>query len=348
DLNSDYQLGAPELQITPDRARASALGIPISDIANTVSSLVGGVAVGQYSTAGRRIDVRLRVLASQRQTPEDIGKLNVRSQTGQMIPINAVTTSQEMPVLQAINHADRERAITISGNVAPGHAQTEVLDYVQSLAKDVPLGYRIVLSGQSSSFTDSMSSLFFALGLGILVAYMVLASQFNSFMHPVTVLTILPLSVAGAAYALLIMHKTVNVFSMIGVLLLMGIVKKNSIILVDYATQLRDEHPEMSAREAISKAGPIRLRPILMTTVATMMAAVPSSLGLGPGSETRGPMADAVLGGLILSTPLSLVVVPSFYVIFDRWKQKLSRKKAEAPVVHVVAAAHAPIDPSAE
>ncbi|HEX7667028.1 MAG TPA: efflux RND transporter permease subunit, partial [Polyangiaceae bacterium] len=224
DVDMDYQVGSPELQIVPDRARASDLGIPISDIANTVSSLVGGVAIGKYSTAGRRIDVRLRVLAAQRQTPEDIGKLMVRSASGQMVPLSAVTTQQELPVLQAINHADRERAISIYGNVAAGHSQTDAIAFIDTLQKEVPTGYRIVLSGNSSSFQDSMSSLVFALCLGILVAYMVLASQFNSFLHPVTVLTILPLSVAGAAFALAGLHKTLNVFSMIGLLLLMGIV----------------------------------------------------------------------------------------------------------------------------
>ncbi|MEO7114114.1 MAG: efflux RND transporter permease subunit, partial [Polyangiaceae bacterium] len=204
----------------------------------------------------------------------------------------------------------------------------------------VPLGYRVVLSGQSSSFQDSLNSLFFALGLGILVAYMVLASQFNSFLHPVTVLTILPLSVAGAAYGLLAMHKTLNVFSMIGVLLLMGIVKKNSIILVDYATQIREEK-KMTAMASMLEAGPVRLRPILMTSLATMMAAVPAALGLGPGSETRGPMADAVLGGLILSTGLSLLVVPSFYVVFDRIRSRIFKPKAVTTGLPVVVA---PID----
>lgn len=340
DIDSDYQIGSPELQIYPDRARASDLGIPVATLANTVSSLIGGVDVGQYSTAGRRIDVRLRVLASQRQTPEDIGKLNVATPSGQMVPISAVTTQKEVPVLQAINHADRERAITIYGNVASGHSQTEALAFIQGLQKDMPTGYRLVLSGQSSSFQDSMNSLFFALGLGILVAYMVLASQFNSFLHPVTVLTILPLSVAGAAYALLITHKTLNVFSMIGILLLMGIVKKNSIILVDYATQVREEK-KLTAREAMLEAGPVRLRPILMTSLATMMSAIPAALGLGPGFETRGPMSDAVLGGLILSTGLSLLVVPSFYVVFDRLRSRVFSGKAKE-TTHVPAIATLP------
>ena len=157
-----------------------------------------------------------------------------------------------------------------------------------------------------------------------------LASQFNSLLHPVTVLTILPLSLAGAMFALFAAGRTLNVFSMIGLLLLMGIVKKNSIILVDYANEVR-EKDKLDATESMKRAGPVRLRPILMTAVATLMAAVPSALGLGPGSETRGPMADAVIGGLVLSTALSLLVVPAFYVVADRLTGR-SRAGAPAPI----------------
>jgi multidrug efflux pump len=207
-----------------------------------------------------------------------------------------------------------------------GTRRARALAFVQSLTSSVPPGFRVVLGGQSSQFGDAMTSLLFALLLGILVAYMVLASQFNSFLHPVTVLTILPLSVAGAIFALFIAGKTLNVFSMIGLLLLMGIVKKNSIILVDYANELRRAEG-LDPAAAMLRAGPVRLRPILMTAVATLMAAVPSSLGLGPGSETRGPMADAVIGGLVLSTALSFLVVPAFYVVADR-----RRSRGTAPV----------------
>ncbi len=153
-------------------------------------------------------------------------------------------------------------------------------------------------------------------------------------MHPVTVLTILPLSVAGAIFALLIAGKTLNVFSMIGLLLLMGIVKKNSIILVDYANEVRTG--DMSAHEAMLRAGPVRLRPILMTAVATMMAAVPSALGLGPGAETRGPMADAVIGGLVVSTVLSLLVVPAFYVVADRLRSRRPQGEHAQPPIEGV------------
>ncbi|HEX9148192.1 MAG TPA: efflux RND transporter permease subunit [Thermoanaerobaculia bacterium] len=321
DLDTDYRLGMPELRILPDRARAADLGVPIEDVATTLNSLVGGIRVGKYSSGGRRLDVRLRLLASQRTRPEDLARLRVRARSGELVPLSLLVTTEEKPALQAITRRDRERAITVFGNIAPGHSQDEALARVEELAKHMPVGYRAVLGGASVAFRESMSSLLFALALGIIVAYMVLASQFNSFLHPVTVLTILPLSIAGAAFALWIAGKSLNIFSMIGLLLLMGIVKKNSIILVDYANQARAEG--LNARDAMLRAGPIRLRPILMTSVATLMAALPPALGLGSGSEIRTPMAIAVIGGLIVSTALSLLVVPAFYVTADRVASKV-------------------------
>ncbi|MCP3103654.1 efflux RND transporter permease subunit [Myxococcus sp. K15C18031901] len=329
DLDTDYQLGMPELRITPDRARAADLGVPMQTVASTINALIGGVRVGKYSTGGRRIDVRLRLLADQRSRPEDLSVLKVRTANGALVPLSSLVLQEERPALQAITRRDRERAISLFANVAPGASQEEALATVERLAKDLPGGVRVVAGGASVAFRDSMSSLFFALFLGIGVAYMVLGAQFNSFLHPVTVLTILPLSVAGAAFALLGTGSTLNIFSMIGLLLLMGIVKKNSIILVDYALQERERGAD--ALTAMLRAGPVRLRPILMTSTATMMAAVPAALALGAGSETRAPMSIAVLGGLSVSTVLSLLVVPAFYVVADRMKTRLGNLRGKRP-----------------
>ncbi len=326
DLDSDYQLGMPELAVLPDRARAADLGVGMEDIATSLNALVGGVRIGKYSAGGRRYDVRLRLLAGQRSRPEDLAHLRLRASTGELVPLSALVTTEERPALQAITRRDRERAITVFANVAPGSSQDKALAKVEELAKASPLGVRVVLGGASVAFRDSMSSLLFALVLGIIVAYMILASQFNSFLHPVTVLTILPLSIAGAAFALWGTGRSLNIFSMIGLLLLMGIVKKNSIILVDYANQLREKG--RSAAAAILRAGPVRLRPILMTSAATMMAAIPAALGIGAGSETRAPMAVAVIGGLIVSTALSLLVVPAFYLLAARGKERLRARRA--------------------
>lgn len=323
DVDTDYQVGMPELRIVPDRDRAADLGVPVNEVATTVNALVGGVRSGKYSSGGRRIDIRTRLLASQRTRPEDLARLRVRTASGELVPLSSLVREDERPALQSVTRRDRERAISIYANVAPGKAQGDALKYVEEISKDLPPGYRAVLGGSSVAFQESMGQLLFALVLGIIVAYMVLASQFNSFLHPVTVLSILPLSVAGAAFALLITGKTLNIFSMIGLLLLMGIAKKNSIILVDYAVQGQRERG-LSAHDAMLAAGPIRLRPILMTTMATMCAAIPPALALGPGAETRGPMAVAIIGGLVVSTLLSLLVVPAFFVVADRTKTKLA------------------------
>jgi hydrophobe/amphiphile efflux-1 (HAE1) family protein len=332
DLDTDYRLGMPELRITPNRARISDIGVSVDDVATTLNALVGGVLAGKYSTGGRRLDVRVKLLAAQRSRPEDLARLQVRARSGELVPLSALVAYDEQPALQAITRRDRERAVTIYANVAPGHAQDEALKLVESLGKNLPVGYRAVLGGASVAFRESSSSLLFALFMGILIAYMILASQFNSYLHPVTVITILPLSVAGAAFALWLNNQSLNIFSMIGLLLLMGIVKKNSIILVDYANKFRAEG--FAARESMEKAGPIRLRPIVMTAVSTLMAAIPPALGIGPGSEIRMPMAIAIIGGLTLSTILSLVVVPAFYVVSDgmdkEWWGHVFRKMVRA------------------
>lgn len=337
DLDTDYQLGMPELTIHPDRARAADLGIPVEEVATTLNALVGGMRVGKFSDGGRRLDVRLRLLATQRARPEDLSRLRVRTASAELVPLSALVATEERPALQAITRRDRERAITIYANVAPGASQDQALKAVEELSRNMPVGYRAVLGGASVAFRDSMGSLLFALFLGIAVAYMVLASQFNSYLHPVTVLTILPLSVAGAAFALLVADKSLNIFSMIGLLLLMGIVKKNSIILVDYANQVRERGE--SALEAMHIAGPVRLRPILMTASATLMAAVPPALGLGSGSEIRTPMAIAIIGGLVVSTFLSLLAVPAFYVVADGWSLSLRDLRARRKAARAAAAA---------
>ena len=327
DLDSDYRVGMPELRVTPDRAVCADVGVSVDDVATTIMALVGGIRIGKYSTGGRRLDVRLKLMAGQRSRPEDISRLRVRARNGELIPLSSLVLFEEQAALQAITRRDRERAISIFANVAPGHSQGEALRVIEGLGGTLPVGYRVVLGGSSLAFRDSMSSLLFAMFLGVAIAYMILGSQFNSFKDPITIITILPLSIAGAAFALLLTGQTLNIFSMIGLLLLMGIVKKNSIILVDYANAFKAKG--FGAREAMEKAGPIRLRPILMTATATLMAAIPPALGLGSGAEIRRPMGIAVIGGLVLSTVLSLVVVPAFYVVSDKLAGK--KKKVAVP-----------------
>jgi len=322
DTDSDYLLGKPEVRIIPDRAKAAQRGVSIQSIARTVNAMVGGVVVGQYSSGGHRYDVRVRVQEQERNRVDQIKKLFVRNNRGELIRLSDVVTIKEGKTLAQINRNDRERAIKIFANVAAGKSQQEALSRAQQIAAEVlPSDYHVRFVGGSQSFKESFTSLWFVLGLGIVVAYMVLASQFNSFIHPVTVLMALPFSATGAILTLLLFGHSINIFSFIGLILLMGIVKKNSILLVDFTNQVR-ARGETSIDKALLEACPIRLRPILMTSMATIAAALPLALALGPGAELRAPMAMAVIGGVIVSTLLTLVVVPSVYLLLSRFERR--------------------------
>ena len=254
--------------------------------------------------------------AQQRQRPEDIDRLLVRTGTGGLVRLGDIVRIEQRPTLQAITRRDRERAITLFANVAPGVSQSTAIERSVALAREaLPDNYRAVPSGTAKTFAESFDSLKFAMGLGLLVAYMVLASQFNAFTHPFTVLLALPFSVSGALLALWIAGQSLNVYSMLGVILLMGIAKKNSILLVDFTNQIREQGIER--HEALLQACPIRLRPILMTSVATIAGALPPALALGPGAELQRPMALALVGGMIVSTGFTLFVVPAAYSLID-------------------------------
>ncbi len=317
DVDTDYKSGMPEVRIYPDRAKAYQRGVSIASIGTTINAMIGGVRAGLFTDNGRRYDVRVRTEAKYRLEPEDINKFYVRNIRGEMIRLSEVVRLETKPSLLAITRKDRERAIGIYANVAAGKSQANILADIERLGKEnLPDGYHIVLSGSSKTFKESFSSLLFALVLGILVAYMVLGAQFNSFIHPVTVLLALPFSLSGAFLTLWMFDKSLNINSMIGLLLLMGLVKKNSILLVDFTNQRRDEGLEPHA--ALLDACPVRLRPILMTSIATISAAIPTALARGAGSEATVPMALSLIGGVSVSTLLTLFVVPAAYSLFLR------------------------------
>ncbi len=218
-----------------------------------------------------------------------------------------------------ITRLNRERAITIFANTAPSKSQAAAMAEALRIAKSIlPEGYHAIFTGSAKASQESDQGLWFTFLLGIVVAYMVLASQFNSYVHPLTVLMALPFSISGALVALWLGGQSLNVYSMIGIILLMGIVKKNSILLVDFTNQIREEGKEVP--EALLEACPIRLRPILMTSCATIAAAIPPALAIGPGAEVRIPMSIAVIGGVIVSTFFTLFVVPCVYSVFARFE----------------------------
>ena len=321
DADSDYLLGKPEIQIVPDRARAAERGVSIQAISQTVNAMVGGVIAGQYSSEGHRYDVRVRLREQDLDRVDQIKRLYVRNNRGERVPLSEVVQVREGKSLAQINRHDRERSIKIFANVQAGKSQQQALAQAEAVAREVlPPDYKVRFVGGSQSFQESFASLWFVLLLGIIVSYMVLASQFNSFIHPVTVLMALPFSVSGAFLTLLLFGHSLNIFSFIGLILLMGIVKKNSILLVDFTNQVRNRGG-VAVRAALLEACPIRLRPILMTSFATIAAALPLALALGPGAELRAPMAIAVIGGVLVSTLLTLFVVPCVYELLARFER---------------------------
>jgi HAE1 family hydrophobic/amphiphilic exporter-1 len=316
DLDSDYRVGMPEVQVIPDRNKAADLGISMATVGETVNASIGGARVARFKDKGRRYDIRVRLLASQRQRPEDINRLLVRSQNGSLVRLGDLIRIEQKPSLQAITRRNRERAITIFGNPAPGASQGEAINVSLAKAQEIlPPGYRATASGTSKTFQESFQSLGFALVMGVMVAYMVLASQFNAFTHPLTVLLALPFSASGALLALWIGGQSLNIYSFLGLILLMGISKKNSILLVDFTNQIRARGVER--HQAILEACPIRLRPILMTSTAMIAGALPPALAIGPGAELQRPMAISLVGGILVSTLLTLFVVPAAYSIID-------------------------------
>ncbi len=321
DVDTDYQLGMPEVRVFPDRTQAAAHGVNVSAIADTINAMIGGIRVGKYTQNGKRYDIRVRLTDQDRKRPDDINKIWVRNMQGEVVRLGDVVTLSEKPTLLSISRRNRERAIGVFANVATGKSQSDALAEVEKIAKEtLPEGYRVVLSGSAQTFRESFQTLLFALIMGIFVAYMVLGSQFNSFVHPFTVLLALPFSVTGAFMALVIGHRSLNIYSMIGLILLMGIVKKNSILLVDFTNERRKKGMELTP--ALLEACPIRLRPILMTSFSTIAGAIPAALGLGPGAETRIPMALVVIGGVFVSTFLTLYVVPCAYSLLARFESR--------------------------
>lgn len=326
DINTDFLEGMPEVQIIPNRDRAAERGVSISSIGQEVGNLIGGYlfnANTQYPKSGHRYDIRLRSEPEQFDDAKDINDISLRNNRGatKFIKVPQIAEVKMTTGPQLISRVDRARAIPVFANLTAKASQEEVLEQIEKIGREnLPPGYVIKVAGSAQAFREAFSNLIFALIFGIAIAYMVLASQFNSFIHPVTVLMALPFSMSGALLTLYFAHQSLSLFSMIGLILLMGIVKKNSILLVDFTNKKRAEG--MNITEALLTACPVRLRPILMTSVATIVGALPGAFNFGPGAETRVPMALSIIGGVTLSTFLTLFVIPCIYSLLGRWEHQ--------------------------
>lgn len=326
DVDTDFQEGMPEVRIYPNRDKAFERGVSISTIARTINALIGGERVAKYTKGGRRYDVRVKAKQDYTRNKDTILRLLIWNNRGEMVRLGDVVDLKERPALLSITRRGRERAIGIFANVGAGKSQADAIAEARRISERIlPEGCRVVFSGTSETMKESGQGLVFAFVLGILAAYMILACQFNHVIHPFTVLLALPFSISGAFLALWLSNKSLNIFSAIGLILLAGIVKKNSILLVEFTNQMRRRG--LKPLEALKEACPIRLRPIIMTSVSTIAAAIPPALALGPGAETRIPMAIAVIGGVTVSTLLTLYVVPAAYLSLVPWENRETIKE---------------------
>lgn len=318
DVDTNYDSAMPEFHVVPDRKKAAQRGVSVYAIGQTVNAMIGGLLVGKYPKGGHRYDITLKLEPSDEDPMIKMKNLFLRNNRGELVSMSDLVSIEKKTSMAEINRSERERAISVYANIKTGQSQQKALRLVEEISKRIlPGQYHVVLSGTSQAFGDSFQGLLIALILGLFIAYAVLASQFNSFVDPISVLVALPFSVSGAFFALLIAHQTINIYSMIGLVLLMGIVKKNSILLVDFTNQVKAKKG-VGVREALLEACPVRLRPILMTSVATVAGAIPAALSFGPGAESRIPMAISIIGGVTVSTLLTLIVVPCIYSLLSR------------------------------
>lgn len=336
DLDTTFRGGKPELRVDVDRERAADLGVPVAAIAGTIRMLIAGDKVTEVPLDGDRVDVRLRLREQQRDSPDDIRGIQVRGATGQLVELSNVVRVERGEGPAQIERQARQRQVTVLANLDGKPLGTAIAEVEKFAAEHVPDHLTRDWAGMGEIMKESFQNMVVALILAIILVYLILAAQFESFVHPFTIMLSLPMATIGAFGALYLAGMSLNIFSMIGLIMLMGLVTKNAVLLVDYTNVLRDRG--MEKHEALLAAGPVRLRPILMTTAAMIFGMLPVALGRSLGGEQRAPMAIAVIGGLITSTALTLLVVPVVYSLLDR----LSRRKAAAADDPAPTAQHAP------
>jgi multidrug efflux pump len=355
-MDTDLQLNKPQLEIDIDRDRAAALGVSVADIGATLQTLLGGRRETRFKRGNHEYEVMLQVPRTDRSSPSIIDGLYVRGSQG-LVQLASVVRVKEQVAPRELNHFNRVRSATLSAGLAPGVTIGKALDDLHGIAKRVlPAGVRTDLAGASREFVESSGGLNFLFLVALVFIYLVLAAQFESFIHPLTILFSVPLAVFGALFTLRVgalvgglLHLptgglTLNIFSQIGLIMLIGLVTKNAILVVEFANQRRARG--LDVVEAVVGAARIRLRPILMTTLATIFGILPLALGLGAGGESRRPLGTAVVGGMVFSTLLTLIVVPVVYTLLARWAgvpKLVTEEQGTAAPRHVPAMAPAPL-----
>ncbi len=316
-MDTDLKLNKPQREVDIDRERAAELGVSVTDIGATLQTLLGGQRVTRFKRGNHEYEVMLQVPRPDRSQPSFIDGFYVRGTQG-LVQLASVTRVREVVAPRELNHFNRERSATLSASLVPGVTIGKALTDLDAIAKRVlPAGVRTDLAGESKEFVASSGGLNFLFVIALVFIYLVLAAQFESFVHPLTILFSVPLAVFGALVTLFALGLTLNIYSQIGLIMLIGLVTKNAILVVEYANQRRARGIELV--EAVVGAARIRLRPILMTTLSTIFGILPIALGLGAGAESRKPLGMAVVGGMVFSTLLTLMVVPVVYTLLARW-----------------------------
>ena len=327
DVDTSIETGKPEVRVHIDREKAANFGVSATSIGNTVNTMIGGEIVGKYKDEkeGERYDIVARLTAPERDQPSALDMLWVRSSTGELVRMKDVTHIETGKGPTIIMHYNRQRAATLFAGTEKTKPMAEAMtDLDKIVKKNISPDISTRYVGMADAMLDAFKNIAFALVIAIIMVYMILASQFESFVHPFTIMFSLPVSLIGAMGLLMVTGERISIYSLIGIIMLMGLVTKNAILLVDYTITLRSRG--MGRDDALLKAGPVRLRPIIMTTAAMVFGMLPTALKIGEGAESRAPMAIAVIGGLITSTLLTLVVVPVVYTLIDDLENRFKKK----------------------
>lgn len=318
-VDTDLRLNKPEISLEVDRERAADMGVSVDQIARAVETMMGGRQVTRYKREGDQYDVVLQTTPLGRDTPDDIERVFVRGKGDAMIPLSALVKLKEVVVPRELNHFSQRRSASISANLAPNYSLGEAITFMNATAQKVlKPGYSTDLNGTSREFVKSSGSLVVVFVLALLFIFLVLAAQFESFIDPLVIMLSVPLSMVGALLALQLSGGTLNVFSQIGLITLVGLITKHGILIVEFANQLRAEGMELFA--AVTKSATLRLRPILMTTGAMVLGAIPLALASGAGAESRKQIGWVIVGGMSLGTLLTIFVVPTMYTLLARNK----------------------------
>jgi multidrug efflux pump subunit AcrB len=353
DLESSDKAANPALRVRLNNDAAAELGITVQQVGQTLRPLLAGDTVSYWlGPDGQNYEVNVQLPKDRRQLASDLANLylstNKRGPDGElrMVPLRQVAEIGETTSPQIIKRQDLQRRVALYANAQgrpSGDVGSDVDKLVKEMTKELPPGYRFSLGGQTQDMQESFGAALAALGLAVIFIYLILASQFASFLQPLAIMASLPFSLIGVFLALLLTRTTLNIFSIIGFIMLMGLVTKNAILLVDFANRARRDGLPITA--ALLEAGQVRLRPIMMTTAAMVFGMLPLALGLGEGGETQAPMGRAIIGGVITSTLLTLVVVPVLYTYIENWTQRrrdrrAASSRAAAPPAPARAPAH--------